>query len=60
MKILLNDRKVKADSSICCYQCVFSRDVLYNPYARRCLFRTFNLRDDHDWCFKGYKYETDV
>lgn len=57
MKILLNDRKVTADCARSCSQCVFSRDVSYNPFARRCLMRTFNLRDDHDWCFKGYVYE---
>lgn len=58
MKIFLNDRKIKESSlAITCFHCACSRDVEYNPYARRCLMRTFNLRNDHDWCFKGYVYE---
>ena len=58
MKIWLNDKKVKESGfSIPCYRCVFNRNVLYHQFRTTCLLRTFNLRTDHDWCFRGYVYE---
>lgn len=58
MKIFLNDRKIKESRyAISCSHCACNRDVTYNPYAKCCLMRTFNIRKDHDWCFRGYVYE---
>lgn len=58
MKIWLNDRKVKeTEVAIPCHRCIFNKRVPYNHFAGRCLLRTLNLRNDHDWCFSGYAYE---
>lgn len=58
MKIWVNDRKVKeSDLPLPCHCCVFSRTVPNYQFISRCLLRTFNLRNDHDWCFNGYIYE---
>lgn len=58
MKIWLNNRKVKeSEFSIPCHHCIFNRNVLDHQFITTCLLRTFNLRNDYDWCFKGYVYE---
>jgi hypothetical protein len=54
----LNDKKVKeTEFATPCYGCVFNRNVLYHQFKTTCLLRIFNLRNDDDWCIKGYVYE---
>lgn len=58
MKMWLNDKNVKeSDSILPCYFCVFNKNVSYKPYIHNCLLQTFNVRNAHDWCVKGYEYE---
>lgn len=58
MKIWLNDKKVKeSKSSIPCHHCIFNRNVPGSQFIGRCLLRTFNLRNNYDWCATGFVYE---
>ena len=58
MKMWLNDKKVKeGEFGIPCHGCVFNRNALYHQFKTTCLLRTFNLRNDDNWCIKGYVYE---
>ena len=58
MKIWLNNKKVKEYKYyIPCYSCVFNRNIPPGQWSYRCLLQIVNLRNDHDWCFRGYGYE---